>query len=733
MKKFIHKRKGWVAAVGAIAVVVTAGFVISSLLYLQAEHAKMNETRQRQIAEGAAIRANQEAEALRRQLYSNYIIRAENVLETHDLNHARDLLNQCPNDLRGWEWYHLWYPPSQSIRTLTGHSDSTRSLSFSPDGTRFVSGSLDRTAKVWDAETGHELMTLTGHSRQVTSVAFSPDGTQIATGGAEGTIKLWDAETGTEIQTLPRGQRSVSEVALSPDGTRIVSGYWNKTAIVWDIESGQQTMALTMNDARSEIISVAYSPDGKKIVSGGNQETIVWDADTGNKILSLPEHEAYTWSVEFSPDGKKILSCGGEAKVWDAETGNEIMTLNDPTWNLSKAVFSPDGRRIITGGGVLKSGSIVKNSVKLWDAETGNEMTTLKGLSEHVYDSVFSPDGQQIVSCSDNVIMVWYSASPEEVQTLNQADAFIDYTWTPEDKKSEGVLSAHDAIDCLHRACELTDWDHHEYIRTLATAYSETGQWEKAIEYQRKAIDSIPIESESEWLGRYEYFLDLYTSKKPYHLRGLRSFTTGELVARWDFEKIEEKRVFDSSGNELHGTVIGNAQILHDPERGNVLSLDGTDGYVDCGNDWMFNITGSLTVSAWIKVNQFDGDYNAVISKGEGSWRLLRDAGSDHMQFAASGISNNVWGYIGGTVNINDGQWHHLVGVYDGKKISLYTDGELDVSEEAMGHISLNEIPVFIGADDIEERHWNGLIDNVRVYSYALSAERISEMYNDQD
>jgi WD40 repeat protein/serine/threonine protein kinase len=733
MKKFIHKRKGWVAAVGAIAVVLTAGFVISSFLYVQAEHAKMNETRHRQVAERAAIRANEEAEALRRQLYSNYVIRAEKALEANNLNHARDLLNQCPKDLRGWEWYHLWYTPSQSIRRLTGHSDRISCVAFSPDSKRIVSGSFDRTVKIWDAETGHEMMTLAGHSRQVSSVVFSPDGTRIASGCLDGTIKLWDAETGNEIKTLPRGQRSVSEVALSPDGTQIVSGYWNHMAKVWDIESGKEMMVLTMKDPASEIVSVAYSPDGKKIVSGSDHETIIWDADTGNKIMALPRHPAFTWSVAFSPDGKKIVSCGGAAKVWDVETGDEIMSLVDPAWGISRAIYSPDGRRIITGGAELKIGSNQNSSVKLWDAETGNEMTALKGLSEQVYDSVFSPNGRLIVSCSENAITVWYSASPEEVNILDQADGFIDESWTPVEQESEGALSVHDAIDCLQKACELTDWNHHEYIRTLAAAYSETGHWKKAVEYQRKAIDTIPIEGESEWLGRYEYLLDLYLSKKPYHLRGVRSFTTGELVARWDFEKVEDETVFDSSGNGLHGTLIGNAQIFDDPERGKVLSLDGTDGYVDCGNNWAFNITGSLTVSAWIKVNQFDGDYNAIISKGEGAWRLLRHGSTDHIQFAASGISNNVWGYIAGTVNVYDGQWHHLVGVYDGKAISMYIDGTLNVSEEATGHILMDDTPVFIGADDIEERHWNGLIDSVRVYSYALSAERISEIYRDQD
>ena len=52
---------------------------------------------------------------------------------------------------------------------------------FSPDGTRIVTASGDRTAKVWDAETGAETLTLKGHTGDVFSASFSPDGKRIVT------------------------------------------------------------------------------------------------------------------------------------------------------------------------------------------------------------------------------------------------------------------------------------------------------------------------------------------------------------------------------------------------------------------------------------------------------------------------------------------------------------------------------------------------------------------------
>ena len=63
-----------------------------------------------------------------------------------------------------------------SLLTLSGHGDSVTSIAWSPDGKRLATGSGDKTAKVWDAETGKELLTLNAHNYPITSVAWSPDG-----------------------------------------------------------------------------------------------------------------------------------------------------------------------------------------------------------------------------------------------------------------------------------------------------------------------------------------------------------------------------------------------------------------------------------------------------------------------------------------------------------------------------------------------------------------------------
>ena len=76
------------------------------------------------------------------------------------------------------------------IRAITGHSDDVKSVSFSPDGRRIVSGSRDETIRIWDAESGQELLKLEGRSGSVFSVSFSPDGRRIVSGSDDMTIRI---------------------------------------------------------------------------------------------------------------------------------------------------------------------------------------------------------------------------------------------------------------------------------------------------------------------------------------------------------------------------------------------------------------------------------------------------------------------------------------------------------------------------------------------------------------
>jgi hypothetical protein len=211
------------------------------------------------------------------------------------------------------------------------------------------------------------------------------------------------------------------------------------------------------------------------------------------------------------------------------------------------------------------------------------------------------------------------------------------------------------------------------------------------------------------------------------------SFRPGGLVGWWKFDEGAGTRAADASGHELHGTLVGGPAWV-DGIAGKALELDGADDCVDLGNDPRFAITGPITICAWIKVKVFDKEWQALVTKGDSSWRLQRNWGQNTLEFACTGVPvpGALVGSLFGTVNLNDGRWHHVAAVYDGTRISLYTDGRLDTSVEAAGTLRTNNYKVLLGANDEKPgRNWSGLIDDVRIYSYGLTGEEVAKICKD--
>jgi WD40 repeat protein len=75
------------------------------------------------------------------------------------------------------------------LRTLAGHTDGVRGVAFSPDGRTLATGSEDRSVRLWNPATGHELAVLR-EKQHVTGLAFAPDGKELAVMLHNGTLRL---------------------------------------------------------------------------------------------------------------------------------------------------------------------------------------------------------------------------------------------------------------------------------------------------------------------------------------------------------------------------------------------------------------------------------------------------------------------------------------------------------------------------------------------------------------
>jgi len=470
VQKFVRRHAGSVTTVALIAAAIILGLVVSTVMYLQAEEARQKEVAARSQAEQATkeeavarTRAEQaeeatkqKAEELRRTLYANSIQLADAKYREGNIKRVRELLNACPNDLRGWEWEHLNHILDQSDVSITTNQDGVVSMALSPDGKRIVSGGWDKTIKVWDVASSGELLTINPSANNkhiqaldvgdvnglrqtlssvAPSLAFSPDGRQIASGHFSGEINIWDTATGKLLMTLKGHKIPVFSIAFSPDGKRMASRAYEVK--LWDTANWTELMSISDPAIdHPELTGIesclTFSPDGKRIASSGgwDGQIKVWDTVTGHKVWSLKGHDYWAYSVSFSPDGKFIVSGGdNDVKIWDAGTGSNVMTLRGHEAPVYTVSFSPDGKSIVSGS--------YDSIVKVWDVATGETMMTLRG-HENVIDSVlFTPDGKRVASGSwDGKIKIWDISVTREITRLVGHNSQIErVAFSPEGKR----------------------------------------------------------------------------------------------------------------------------------------------------------------------------------------------------------------------------------------------------------------------------------------------------------
>src|SRR5262249_37867016 len=142
---------------------------------------------------------------LERTLYFERIALADQKLAAENRDQVQELLEKCPAELRGWEWYYLkrWLQAEPYVE-LGGHTSFVSSLAFHPDGRRLATGSGDSTVRIWDRTTGKQARPpLYGHFSSVMDVAISPDGNYLGSASFDKTVKIWDMATGKALHTLP--------------------------------------------------------------------------------------------------------------------------------------------------------------------------------------------------------------------------------------------------------------------------------------------------------------------------------------------------------------------------------------------------------------------------------------------------------------------------------------------------------------------------------------------------
>lgn len=289
-----------------------------------------------------------------------------------------------------------------------------------------------------------------GRSFQPATLTLSADRRRVLA-VVDGFVGIWDTDSGKLLVRMPIPQveknDTVRLVTCTPDLSVVVgsleSNYDRTTriydaySVVWDGVSGKLLRTLR-HERLARNIALSLSPDGKLLANSNGGGTRVWNVNTGERLLDVPNDNAgrkhsnpdttgaytnHVWSVQFSPDSQQ-LAIGDilGVKLFDSASGKLLRQLDGPysysNGNGSggaKLVFSPNGRLLARlGTGDKAEGVRTGYVVPIWSTQTGEKLYELTTAAN---DAAFSADGKRLAAGGSDdhaALSVWSLAENEE-------------------------------------------------------------------------------------------------------------------------------------------------------------------------------------------------------------------------------------------------------------------------------------------------------------------------------
>ncbi|WP_430782485.1 glycoside hydrolase family 2 TIM barrel-domain containing protein [Actinoplanes sp. G11-F43] len=198
----------------------------------------------------------------------------------------------------------------------------------------------------------------------------------------------------------------------------------------------------------------------------------------------------------------------------------------------------------------------------------------------------------------------------------------------------------------------------------------------------------------------------------------------------WDWAEQDPRQPLittpDSSDNRIQAFLVGKPSTV-DGRRGTAVSLSSLDDFVDVYRDERLDLTTAVTVDAWVRPGQWAGSL-PIVTKGQAYALQMRDRNTLEFRVGA-GRSGAVAVDVPGDFYRD---WHRVSGTYDGTHLRLYVDGTEVAAKKRTGPIDPGLYEVNIGRnaetqqDNVTVRTGRALVDDVRIYGQALSAEQLA-------
>jgi len=194
----------------------------------------------------------------------------------------------------------------------------------------------------------------------------------------------------------------------------------------------------------------------------------------------------------------------------------------------------------------------------------------------------------------------------------------------------------------------------------------------------------------------------------------------------------------DKSGKGNTGTLTNMSQSIS-PIAGKVgqgLSFDGSDDFISMAdaNVYDFGVNENFSVAFWVKYNNNTANNAAIVEKWSGAGGypfVFRISGGNPKQVLMARYDSTNNPNVSTATVTPLATWFHVVGVKSGSNLFMYANGILqNSSTDTTTGVTSNNSLLYIGQRGDGSNRFNGLIDDVRVYNRALSANEVSQLYN---
>lgn len=331
--------------------------------------------------------------------------------------------------------------------TFFGHTDRVQATVFANDDNLIFSASLDKSIRVWDANSGACLRTLPVNSG-VNAIALDSSQAVIAAACVDGKIRAWDAERFEPISVLDFGDGEAVSVDFSSDGKRLAACNREGQISVWSRDE-EFRIESQFKSAILPAYRVCFSDDASLLAVASRWECNLWNLETKAIASSHQTHAdakhlvwakdrwlvgwssgwissldkignstnldaAYISAAALSPDGTTLgvtVRDRQEVELWALMKQPMPRVIpGDAKWD-NAIGFTSDGMSCITAGGIWKP--------KFWSLDQGHQPNRFGGHNQWIVGIDMGSDGKCFCTYGyDNALKTWDIESGDLLQTM---------------------------------------------------------------------------------------------------------------------------------------------------------------------------------------------------------------------------------------------------------------------------------------------------------------------------